>query len=354
MTESIHNIFFFLLGLTTSLLMNQLLLKFSRTLGIRNKNDITVRWSNKSKPSIGGVSLLIAFFASFFLCSITNNQVNIFANQSFVGLFLSSSIAFLMGLFDDAYNTKPYLKLAIQILCGILLTWTGTQIDLFHIPWLDQICTVLWVVMLMNSLNMLDNMDGITATSVFFTLLSCLFSSSFIKNFDETFLISIIIGMLGALIGFLRFNLHPSKLFMGDSGSQFIGLFVAFFTIKYLWNIGSETHNHSWIGLIITLTALTAAAADSITVLVNRLRKGQSPLKGGKDHTTHHLVYAGFNDRQVWWIFMGIGLFSFIMSSSIVCLVHLKEIEYILIFPVFFILVFSYLYRNTLIYKAPE
>ncbi|MBM3417993.1 MAG: undecaprenyl/decaprenyl-phosphate alpha-N-acetylglucosaminyl 1-phosphate transferase [Bacteroidetes bacterium] len=354
MTESIHNIFFFLLGLTISLLMNQLLLKFSLTLGIRNKNDVIIRWSNQSKPSIGGVSLFIGFLASSFLCSIVNNQVNIFANQSFVGLFLSSSLAFLMGLFDDAYNTKPYFKLMMQILCGILLVLTGTQIDLFHILLLDQICTVLWVVMLMNSLNMLDNMDGITATTVFFTLLSCLFSSYFINNSDETFLISIIIAMLGAIIGFLIYNLYPAKLFMGDSGSQFIGLFVAFYTTKYLWNIGSETQNHSWIGLIITLTALTAAAADSITVLVNRLRKGQSPMIGGKDHTTHHLVYAGFNDRRVWCVFLGIGLFSFLLSSFIVCLVHLKEIEYILIFPVFFILVFSYLYRNTLIYKAPE
>ena len=95
-----------------------------------------------------------------------------------------------MGLADDAYDTKPYFKLLVQITCGLILVFTNTVIDLFHIPIVDSILTVIWVITLMNSLNMLDNMDGITATTVLFTLLSCLVSCY-------------IIGLLVSHIGFI-------------------------------------------------------------------------------------------------------------------------------------------------------
>ncbi len=353
-TELPYYLLFFSFGLIISLVVNHLLLKFSQTLGIRNKNDVIVRWSNQSKPSLGGISLFIGFMASSILYLMVDAETNIFGNLSYVGLFFSASIAFFMGLADDAYNTKPYFKLLIQILCGIILVLTDTQIDLFHITWLDQICTVLWVIVLMNSLNMLDNMDGITATTVFFTLLSCLFTAYFIGNSLEPYWIFTIVSVLGALVGFLRYNINPSKMFMGDAGSQFIGMFVAFFTIKYLWNLGAETQNHSWVSLVITLTALTPAAADTLTVVINRLRRGQSPMVGGKDHTTHHLVYAGFNDRQVWYIFTLIGLFSFVLAVSIVYLVRHQQISPILFFLLFFSIVFGLLYRNTIVYKAPK
>ena len=349
-----YYILFFLTGFVISLLINHLLLKFSQTLGIRNKNDVLIRWSNQSKPSLGGIALFFGFICSSFLYLIIDSEQNVFSDLSFVGLFLSSSLAFSMGLADDAYNTKPYFKLCIQIICGIILVSTNTYIDLFHVLWIDQICTILWVIILMNSLNMLDNLDGITATTVFFTLLSCLVSAYFIGNQLEPYWIFSIIGVLGALVGFLRYNINPSKMFMGDSGSQFIGMFVAFFTIKYLWNLGAQTENHSWVSFIITLTALTPAAVDTLTVVINRLKRGQSPMVGGKDHTTHHLVYAGFNDRQVWYIFTAIGGLSFLLAISIVYLVIADQIMPILLFLIFFVIVFIFLYRNTIIYKAPK
>jgi UDP-GlcNAc:undecaprenyl-phosphate GlcNAc-1-phosphate transferase len=270
---------------------------------------------------------------------------------NYVGLFLASSLAFTMGLADDAYNTKPYFKLLMQIFCGLLFLFTDVKIDLFHIPLVDSVFTVVWVITLMNSLNMLDNMDGITATTVFFTLLACLTSCYVIGNPSKPFWLFTIVSMLGALSGFLYFNINPSKLFMGDAGSQFLGLFVAFFSIKYLWNLGSTTEHNSWISLVITLVALTPAAADTLTVVINRIRAGKSPMVGGKDHTTHHLVYAGYSDKQVWIIFSLIGLFSFLLSVLIVYLTIHDVIIPNLFFIMFFAIVFGLLYRNTLKYK---
>jgi len=348
----LHYLIFFFGAMTIAVVCNVLLLRFSQSLGIRNTNDVVVRWSNQSKPSLGGISLFAGFLFSTILSLILFPNFNIFGDLNYVGLFMAGSLAFTMGLADDAYNTRPFFKMLMQIFCGLIFLLTEVKIDLFHIPILDSIFTVIWVITLMNSLNMLDNMDGITATTAFFTLLACLTSCYVIGNPSKPFWLFTIVSLLGALCGFLYFNVNPSKLFMGDAGSQFLGLFVAFFSIKYLWNLGSTTEHNSWISVIITLVALTPAAADTLTVVINRLKAGKSPMVGGKDHTTHHLVYAGFTDKQVWYIFTFIGLFSFLFSVLIVYFtVHSITLPNVF-FVLFFAIVFLLLYRNTIKYKA--
>lgn len=343
---------FLLGGIIVSLICNKLLLSFSQSLGIRNKNDVTIRWSNLSKPSLGGISFFVVFLFTAMAFSIAFFDENIYHNKEYLGLISASCLAFLMGLADDAYNTKPLIKLGIQISCGVLFVLTGTIIDFTHIYYLDAFFTIVWVIVIMNSLNMLDNMDGITATTVVFVLLSCLASSWAFNGFNYDLWTILLISMIGGLLGFLKFNIHPSKIFMGDAGSQFIGLFVAFFAVKFLWNVGPYTENHSWIGIVIGLIAFTPAAADTLTVVINRLKRGQSPMVGGKDHTTHHLVYAGLKDIQVWYVFFGIGLIAFLLVIAMVFMVKSAIIYPIAFFVIYFLVVFGFLYRNTI--KFPE
>lgn len=339
-------------GIVVSLISNKLLLSFSQSLGIRNKNDVTIRWSNQSKPSLGGISFFIVFLFSSIAFSIAFYDENIYHSKEYLGLISAGCLAFLMGLADDAYNTKPLVKLGVQIACGVLFVLTGTIIDITHVYLIDGLLTIAWVIIIMNSLNMLDNMDGITGTTVAFVLLSCLASSWVFNGFHHDLWAILLISMIGGLLGFLKFNIHPSKIFMGDAGSQFIGLFVAFFAVKFLWNVGPHTENHSWIGIIIGLIAFTPAAADTLTVVINRLKRGQSPMVGGKDHTTHHLVYAGLKDIQVWYVFFSIGLVAFLLVIGMLFLVKAEIIYPIIVFLIYFFIVFIYLYRNTL--KFPE
>ena len=338
--------------------INILLLRFSRSLGIRNKNDVTIRWSNESKPSLGGVSFFIVFvFTAIAYSIIYSDAPNIFQNTQYIGLFIAGSLAFMMGLADDAYNTRPLFKLFIQLLCGGLFVLTDSMIDFFHVWKLDATLTVLWVVLIMNSLNMLDNMDGITGTTVFFILLTCILSSWIIFPFNINIWILIMSSVLGAVGGFLIMNIHPSKLFMGDAGSQFIGLFVAFFGIKFLWNIGSADpaiEHPSWLGLVVVLVAFTPAAVDTLTVVVNRLKKGQSPMIGGKDHTTHHLVYAGLSDIKVWLVFVLIGFLATVLAVAMVNLISLETYTPVAFFVVYTLFVFGLLYKNTIKYSAPK
>lgn len=342
---------FLMAGLTASLICNRLLLRFSQSLGIRNKNDITIRWSNESKPSLGGVAFFVAFTFGAIAYAVFFREDAIFHNREFVGLMGAGILAFVMGLADDAYNTRPLIKLFVQISCGVILTLTGTIITISGIPWLDITITVIWVVGVMNSLNMLDNMDGITGTTVLFILISCLAAEIVLYDWNMNIWTLTLLVQIGAILGFLRFNLHPSALFMGDAGSQFIGLFTAFFAIHHLWNIGEATQLTSWTGLFVVLIVFTPAAADTLTVVINRLRKGKSPMVGGKDHTTHHLVYSGLNDRQVWLVFLAIACISSLLALLAVAFAKWGNPWMACFLTLYFFAVFIWLYRNTIIHK---
>ena len=356
--KSLQLIGFIAGGAIFTYLINVLLLTFSKSLGIRNKNDVVVRWSNESKPSLGGVSFFIVFiFAAFAYSIIFRDAPNIFQNIQYIGLFLSGALAFAMGLADDAYDTRPLIKLFVQIFCGIIFIWTDTLIDFFHIWSLDATLTVFWVVIIMNSLNMLDNMDGITGITTFWIILSCMLSSWIMLPFNINLWILILAAILGSIVGFLVMNKPPSKLFMGDAGSQFIGLFISFVSIKFLWNIGTidpSNTQSSWLGACIVLVAFTPAAADTLTVVINRLKRGKSPMVGGKDHTTHHLVYAGFSERKVWFIFLLIGAISTMFTLAMVNLISFQcyiPAALIVFYP---IVIFWILYKNTIKYPAPN
>lgn len=354
MRELITGSAFIIGGFCASLVCNTLLLRFSQSLGIRNKNDVVVRWSNLSKPSLGGISFFVVFIFTTLAFAILENDQNIFQDHAYVGLIIAGTLAFLMGLADDAYNTKPLIKSGVQVLCGVVLILTGTKVDIVHIPWIDALLTVLWVVCIMNSLNMLDNMDGITGTTVLSILLTCLVGSWIVFHLHSNIWVLSILALIGGLGGFLVYNWHPSRIFMGDAGSQFIGLFVAFISIKFLLNVGSYTQTESWSSVLLTLVAFTPAAVDTLTVVINRLKAGKSPMVGGKDHTTHHLVYAGFSDKQVGYIFLVIAALSFALSCYMIYLIKIGKEQAVLFFLPFVIGVFVFLYRNTIKYKSVE
>ena len=311
---------YFIGGVLTSLLVNILLLRFSQSLGIRNKNDVTVRWSNQSKPSLGGISFYIVFIFAGIAFSIFDYESNIFHSTKYVALFIGGALAFAMGLADDAYNTRPLIKLAVQISCGLLLCYGDCVMQITHIDWINYFATVFWVVLLMNSLNMLDNMDGITGTVCFFILLICQVALIIDFGLSKSIWVALNFAILGGLIGFLRHNIHPSKLFMGDAGSQFIGFYVAFMSILCIFNSGSFAQDSvlNYKGIVLLLIAFSAPFADTLSVVINRLSEGRSPMVGGKDHTTHHLVYKGWKDIQVWRIFLTIAVMSSVVTLILI------------------------------------
>jgi UDP-GlcNAc:undecaprenyl-phosphate/decaprenyl-phosphate GlcNAc-1-phosphate transferase len=286
--------FFLALVVAGSLVTNSLLLKFVRSLGTKNQAEkVQIRWSQQT----------ISFFI-FFLCSVVAailiGEVGNISRSVLAGLVGSGCLAFAAGLFDDSYNTKPLTKLAAQIACGLILVFSGVVLSLTGIGMLDKVITVLWVVGMMNSLNMLDNMDGVSAfcALIIFIWLGISFSS---LGGGVNVLTIVCFGMAATLAGFLFFNWHPSKLFMGDSGSLLIGnLLAAMSVVLMMKGQTLDFSGPSTISQLVMIgTAFIAPLSDTVTVTINRLLVGRSPALGGRDHTTHHLSYLGLKDGVI-------------------------------------------------------
>jgi UDP-GlcNAc:undecaprenyl-phosphate/decaprenyl-phosphate GlcNAc-1-phosphate transferase len=212
---------------------------------------------------------------------------------------LVSALGFLVGLADDAYTTKPFLKFVGQFLCGVILIAFGVYIDLFGVPVLDYLLTIFWVVGIMNSINMLDNMDGITggvSLGIFGTAVALMAVLG--QTDGPLFWLGLV--MVGALLGYLFLNWNPSKLFMGDTGSQFLGAALAFYGITFFWNQPNLEEQSAFTKqMLMGILAFLMPIVDTTFVTVARLRRRQSPFKGGRDHTTHHLHYIGLSQQLI-------------------------------------------------------
>ena len=161
---------------------------------------------------------------------------------------------------------------------------------------------------MMNSINMLDNMDGITTVVSIGILVAGLIVQLVIGPLEPVYMV-LMIGLMASLCGFLYFNWNPSRMFMGDTGSQLLGVFLAFVGIRFFWNaVSSEGEWEPARQLIAPLIAFLLPIVDTTIVSFNRLAKGTSPFVGGRDHTTHHLSYAGLSDAKVAFTFIGISM----------------------------------------------
>ena len=280
-----------------SVIINFILLKFAQTLGVRGKDVNQVRWSPTIKPSLGGISFFIIFLFALILISLSPIQI-LGKHIQLIGIFISITLAFLMGLADDAFNTQPLVKLITQIICGLILVLSGNGILIFENVFLN-IC------------------------------------------------------VLATLIGFLLFNFHPSKMFMGDTGSQFLGLFLGYTSINLFWNNENVTTliNPVFFNSLLIALVFCIPLTDTITVIINRIKQGKSPFVGGKDHTTHHLFYKGITEKRIFILFLITTVVACVFAYQMVF--HFNII--LLYFAIVYVLVvFVTLYLNTIIKKSEK
>ena len=351
MNLSIHFILtvFFFACFVFSLLINYILLRFAQTLGIRNTGTDQVRWNAQEKPALGGISFYVIFlFAFIFILLFPDRSLGF--NIQTVGILVAATMAFLMGLADDAFNTQPLLKFLTQLVCGLVAIFSGHSILIFENQFLNYFVTVLWIVGLMNSINMLDNMDGITSiVSILICFFMVIVNVSLLNTTSYSSILNL--GVMGALCGFLVYNFHPSRMFMGDTGSQFLGLFLAVMGIDNCWNASKSVLVHGFAVGNIVLVALVflLPLTDTFAVVINRLRAGRSPFVGGKDHTAHHLFFKGITEKRIACIFFVLGLIGVLLAYLLITRFSFL-LFYIAIF--YMLLVFVTLYLNTIIKKT--
>ncbi len=352
--DSFFYVIFVISCISLSYVVYRFLLKRSNKYILKKANVGGIRWGLQTKPIVGGLGFFSIFlFATLFF--MFSHGLNFTEDYQLFGVIMVVTISFMMGLADDIMNTPPFFKFFVQLLSAAVLIYFGFIIDVSPVKAINYTITVFWVVGIMNSINMLDNMDSIAGpiSLVIFTgsVFIMLLSGQHIHNF----FMLIAIAMVIVLLVFLFHNWPPARMYMGDNGSQILGALLAIFGIIFFWNTNSDScYCYNSKQFIAVLLAFIIPITDTTTVTINRLRRGKSPFVGGKDHTTHHLNYFGFSPRMVSSILIGITLFSTSLSVYITCFLKKWELVHFLVFGIFCLLVFISLFSLTYISKPPQ
>lgn len=241
------------------------------------------------------------FFASLPLPEIVEQNLRGLVQQAprlwlLVG---AGTVLMILGLVDDRRGLSWQVRMAVEVAVATLIVWRGWHVTLYiDAPWLTGALSVLWIVGLINSFNMLDNMDGLSAgvAAIAAAMLAAvlLLAPDPETHGPQLFVAGFLLVLVGSLLGFLYHNRPPARLFMGDAGSYFIGFCLAVATIMATFT-GGSLPRHS---ILAPLCVLAVPLYDTITVVAIRLRQGRSPFKADKNHFSHRLTDLGMTKTQ--------------------------------------------------------
>ncbi len=217
------------------------------------------------------------------------------AMKPLVGFLLGGALLFAVGLVDDRLGMSPLVKLCGQILAAIILYFAEIRIGLFidHPP-VNFGLTLFWIVLITNSFNLLDNMDGLSGGVAMICLILLGISTRLIGN--QMFMTSVCFALAGCIAGFLRYNLNPSTIFMGDAGSLFVGYSVSALTIQATFYQSGTSTATAW-AVVMPFVILAVPIFDTLSVVLIRIRNGKPIYVGDKNHFSHRLVALGMSHR---------------------------------------------------------
>lgn len=216
-------------------------------------------------------------------------------------LLLGGTILTFIGFLDDARGLSWKIRLAAEFgVAALVVYFQGLQLTAFiELPWLTSLLSVFWIVALINSFNMLDNMDGLSGgiATICCTILALVLLTSPSQQSlqPQIFVASMVLVLAGSLLGFLRYNWPPAKIFMGDAGSYLVGYWIAIATLLTTYTHYQGTTPHA---ILVPFCVLAIPLYDMTSVIWIRLREGRSPFEGDKKHFSHRLVELGLSKKN--------------------------------------------------------
>ena len=314
-------------ALTLSTLFCFLILNINKNFISKSKNQ--KRLSNLNIAPLGGVGMALSFFIAVRLLGE--------AESSIVSISVFALAISILGFVDDFLNLNWKMKIFFQLIfVGFPIIFLNQTINfeiLFGLNFSGQLnstVTILWLLVLMNAINFIDNMDGFAAVNSIFI---CLALSILSFVFRQNYLADVSFILLFTILGFLIFNFPPARLYMGDSGSLFIGFIFGFISILFDWNPEGESYLYSSIAPIFLF--FTIPLLDFLTVFVYRIKNNISPATGGTDHISHRLLNQGYSVKNVLALFAILNILVFLLIG----LTIIFEFLSIIIFFLYLILI---------------
>lgn len=303
----------FVIAVTAAILLTPLAMRLARAAGVMDHPHAR-RVHTRPTPRWGGLAMAAAFILTVLIVIPLRGQFipeeldpsgSVF-NSRIWGVLVGAVLMTLLGALDDKYSLPAKVKLLGQIAVAILIAFMGVRMVVaFDIPFMDTqyhnyplwreglgyLFTVLWVVAITNTINLIDGLDGLAAGVSGLAALTFVFISVFMKGTLGFAIIAM--ALAGVCVGFLRYNFHPAKVFMGDAGSHFLGFTIAALSILQNWKVAAG------ITFAVPVLILAVPIFDTAFAILRRLRRGQPIFGADKGHLHHRLLNMGMNQRQV-------------------------------------------------------
>lgn len=273
-------------------------------------------------PRLGGVAMCVGLFVALWVASVNEQFSVAFAERAQVWALLGACLVIaVVGVLDDLLDLDWMVKLGAQLAAAGLLAWNGIQIVSLPIgdtlivgsPTINFVLTVFLITLVMNAVNFVDGLDGLVAgvaiiANAAFFLYTQLLSAQTGSDASITFAALIATIVVGISLGFLPFNWHRARMFMGDTGALLIGLLMAVSTISVTGQLNPAQLDQklvlaSFIPIILPVAVLVVPLADFTLAVLRRLRAGKSPFEADRKHLHHRLLDMGHSPVQAVTIF---------------------------------------------------
>lgn len=290
----------FCLALIVAAITTPIVAWFAHRFGWLDQPTEARKVHTRAVPRLGGIAVVLAFFTPILGLALWENRVSGLLYEDsrlVVGLFGGAAAIVGVGVYDDLKGASAKLKLIVQALTALGLWTVGFRIELlgnplgdaFSLGMLSLPLTMLWIVGVINALNLIDGLDGL-ASGVALLATVVLFGVAFVENATLLCLITVALG--GSLVGFLFWNFNPAKIFLGDSGSMFLGFLLSAVSI---W---TQQKGATAVALLIPVLALGLPILDTTLSFVRRVGKGKSPFEADREHLHHRLLALGLSHRN--------------------------------------------------------
>lgn len=301
------------------------------------------RMHKKPIPRLGGLAIVFGFLVS--ICCFGQ------MTRELAAMLVGAAIIFVMGMVDDCKNLNAKLKFVIQIIAALVVVIGGnirivamTNPNIFSdnpylvLPWwLSGIATILWIVFITNAVNFIDGLDGLAAGVSAIMSVSLVFVAVRMGNYS----VAIIgLALMGACFGFLPFNFNPAKIFMGDTGSTFLGFILATLSVQGVFK------SYAIISFAVPLLILGLPLFDALFAMIRRIYHGQSPMSADRGHLHHRLIDMGFSQKQTVFILYAI---SAVLGITAVLLAEYGTIRALILL----IAVLAFVVLNGVVHKNP-
>ena len=256
----------------------------------------------KPMPRMGGVAIVLGFTITVLMVNYFDKSMD---SRQFAGFLVGALLIAGLGVVDDMKNLPAKLKFCVQILAALIVIFSGTRIQVVLWPvtaYLQKFSipiTLVWIVGVTNAVNLIDGLDGlaagVTSIAAMSLMVLCIMTGS-------TTAVGLTAALAGACLGFLPRNFNPAEIFMGDTGSTFLGFVLAVTSILGVFK------GYALLALIVSVLCVGLPVFDTICAMLRRMAKNQPIMQADRGHLHHKLIDHGFSQRQAVLIMYTISL----------------------------------------------